>query len=403
MCILHYLHDLFITFSVVPGANILAKIFPVCIRYAVTISLSFQEPGSLLTRATYGCCRYTNRGYSRLRRCGRNSRLLVTLLCLFVGIMFLLSGPRHVPCSQLPPSPYTSDPVQANSITTAAGKSIPKYIHRIWNSGPIPDRFKGNWVNCQKVNPGYNTTLWDDAAIESLIQNHYPWFMPVYRSYPYHMERLDAARYFIVYHYGGIYIDMDVDCKVPFNEILKNASREKPFEVMTGGGLPLGIATSFFAAPMKHPFMLSLIHHLGTAQGWYLTPYLSVMASTGPVYIYREYLGYACKDQIYVLAPHLHKNIYMVHEHAGTWHQWDGPIYVWIDRHLRYVIWGVPLLVIVVITIVVVLQKRNQSYRHWSVGWRTLRRTLGWLNCDQLRPIIAMAILEVTASKNNEW
>ena len=330
--------------------------------------LSFQEPGPSLTETPCGCCPYAIMRCFRLRRRGSNVRLLVFLLCLFFGSMFLLSGPQRVLCDQPTPSPHTGGAGPANSITTAAGKSIPKYIHRIWNSGPIPDRFKGNWEHCQKVNPGYNTTLWDDAAIESLIQKHYPWFMPVYRSYPYHMERLDAGRYFIVYHYGGVYIDMDVDCKVPFNDIFKNTSREKPFEVMIGGGLPFGLATSFFAATPKHPFMHSLIHHLNTSLGWYLTPYWSVMASTGPLYIYRKYLEYACKDQIFVLAPHLHKNVYMVHEHAGTWHRWDGPIWVWIDRHLRYVIWGGFLLVIAVIALVVVLRTRNKSYRYRYLG-----------------------------------
>ena len=327
----------------------------------------------------------------------------MVLFCLLVAALYLLSGPRRISCNQPPPSPHTGDPVHANSISTAAGKSIPKFIHRIWNSGPIPDRFKGNWEHCQQINPGYNTKLWNDSAIESLIKNHYPWFMPVYRSYPYHMERLDAGRYFIVYHYGGVYIDMDVDCKVPFNEIFKNTSREKPFEVMIGGGLPLGLATSFFAATPKHPFMHNLIHHLNASSGWYITPYWSVMASTGPVFIYRRYLGYACKHQIYVLAPDLHKNVYMVHEHAGTWHRWDGPIYVWIDRHLRYVIGGAFLLFIAVIAIVVALRNRNVSCRYCRVRWRTTRRTFGGIYFDQPMAIIAMVILEATASNNDAW
>ena len=214
-------------------------------------------------------------------------------------------------------------------------KPIPKTIHRIWDSGPIPDRFKGNWDNCKRINPGYNVTLWNNEDIENLISTHYPWFLPFYKAYPYHMEQLDAGRYFIIYHYGGVYIDMDVDCKLPFDEIFKKTGQD--FEVMIGGGLPVGLATSFFVAKALHPFMRFMVMGLQESLGWYISPYWSVMASTGPVYIYVNYLKYPCKDDIFVLAPHLHKKVYMVHEHAGTWHRWDGPIYVWIDRHLKYV------------------------------------------------------------------
>ena len=337
----------------------------------MTVFLSLQEPPP-------GRCPCTTRHCSRLRPRGINVRRLLVLLGLSAGSMFLLSGPRQELCDQPTPSPPTGDAVHAKSITTAAGKSIPKHIHRMWRSGHIPDRFKGNWVHCQEVNPAYNVTLWDDAATESLIQKHYPWFMPVYRSYPYTVERLDAGRYFIIYHYGGIYIDMDVDCKVPFDEIFKNTSREKPFEVMIGEGLPLGLTNSFFAATPKHPFMHSMIYHLSTSLGWYLTPYWSVMASTGTLYISKIYLRYACKDQIHVLAADLHKKVYMVHEHAGHWHRWDGPIYVWIDRHLRYVMWGGILFIVAVIALVVVLRTRTISCRHCSVRWRTtLRKTVG--------------------------
>ena len=328
----------------------------------MTAFLSFQE----LTDTPSGCCPSTTMHCSRLRRRSINVRLLLVLIGLFVGSMFLLSGPRRELCDQ----PTLSPP--------AAGKSIPKRIHRMWRSGHIPDRFKGNWAHCKEVNPTYNVTLWDDAATEALIQKHYPWFMPVYRSYPYTVERLDAGRYFIIYHYGGIYIDMDVDCKVPFDEIFKNISREKPFEVMIGEGLPVGLTNSFFAAAPKHPFMHSMIHHLNTSLGWYLTPYWSVMLSTGTLYITKIYFKYACKDQIHILDADLHKKVYMVHEHAGHWHRWDGPIYVWIDRHLRYVMWGGILFIVAVITLVVVLRTRNRSCRYCSMRWRTtLRKTVG--------------------------
>lgn len=51
------------------------------------------------------------------------------------------------------------------------------------------------------------------AAAAGLLQDHYPWFLPTYLAYPYHIQRVDAIRYFLLYHYGGVYIDLDMGCR----------------------------------------------------------------------------------------------------------------------------------------------------------------------------------------------
>lgn len=41
------------------------------------------------------------------------------------------------------------------------------------------------------------------------IATEYPWFLSTYDSYSFPIQRVDTVRYFILRHYGGIYMDLD--------------------------------------------------------------------------------------------------------------------------------------------------------------------------------------------------
>jgi mannosyltransferase OCH1-like enzyme len=51
--------------------------------------------------------------------------------------------------------------------------------------------------------------LWSTAESREFLQREYSWFLPIYDSYRHPVQRVDALKYFIMRHYGGIYVDMD--------------------------------------------------------------------------------------------------------------------------------------------------------------------------------------------------
>lgn len=51
--------------------------------------------------------------------------------------------------------------------------------------------------------PLYQTLLADTTT------TRYDWFLEIWDNYPFGIERADAIRYFVLYHFGGIYIDLD--------------------------------------------------------------------------------------------------------------------------------------------------------------------------------------------------
>jgi len=90
---------------------------------------------------------------------------------------------------------------------------IPKTIHQIWFQGEdqMPEHLKmyhKSWVD---NNPDYHIKVWDEVQIKKLIDS-YPdaEVRNMYHGYPHMIQKIDLAKYVILYKYGGIYIDMDV-------------------------------------------------------------------------------------------------------------------------------------------------------------------------------------------------
>jgi mannosyltransferase OCH1-like enzyme len=95
---------------------------------------------------------------------------------------------------------------------------IPKIIHQQWKDQNVPKKFmkwRTMWFRLFPK-PEYTHMLWDDESGRNLIKEHYPWFLDAFDGYTHNINRVDATRYFILYHYGGIYADLDYEPVVNF-------------------------------------------------------------------------------------------------------------------------------------------------------------------------------------------
>lgn len=55
--------------------------------------------------------------------------------------------------------------------------------------------------------------FWDEPAAEALLRLRYPWYLDTWRSYKdSNILKSDAIRPFIMHAFGGMYLDMDVEC-----------------------------------------------------------------------------------------------------------------------------------------------------------------------------------------------
>lgn len=90
-----------------------------------------------------------------------------------------------------------------------------KHIHQIWLQGNehMPEKFQTNVDELRNLHPDWKYTLWDDMKIIKLLRSKNNIFgdslIDIYYKLQYLHQKVDFARYVILYEYGGAYVDMD--------------------------------------------------------------------------------------------------------------------------------------------------------------------------------------------------
>jgi inositol phosphorylceramide mannosyltransferase catalytic subunit len=115
----------------------------------------------------------------------------------------------------------TSQSLQDVSLPTEMS-SIPRIIHQIWYQGEnhLPDRYRFYRETWKGNHPNWQFILWDEVSINNFMTREYPFFEKYFTGYPLNIQRMDAARYFILNTFGGFYIDTDVENLKPIDELL---------------------------------------------------------------------------------------------------------------------------------------------------------------------------------------
>lgn len=101
---------------------------------------------------------------------------------------------------------------------------IPRIIHQIFFQGKAaaPKSYRRYHQTVLKNHSNWQHYFWDETNSRNFLEEKYPWFLATYDSYPYMIQRCDAIRYFLLDHYGGFYIDMDVECLKPLDNLLED-------------------------------------------------------------------------------------------------------------------------------------------------------------------------------------
>ncbi len=95
--------------------------------------------------------------------------------------------------------------------------SIPKIIHYCWLSDdPVPEDMKRYTEGWRQILPDYEFVKWDLTKFE---KDSSVWVSEAFDRKKYAFAS-DYIRVYAIYHYGGIYLDMDVEVLKPFDELL---------------------------------------------------------------------------------------------------------------------------------------------------------------------------------------
>ena len=160
---------------------------------------------------------------------------------------------------------------------------IPKLIHIIWWQGinKIPDKFKYN-INSWKINnPKYKIILWDARSILNMIDRYYYNKIILYKRM---IQKIDYAKYLIIYKYGGCYVDIDMQCNDKLDKYLdQNKINVSLFYFTKIKIYPL-INNGFIACNKNNSEIMLIINECNKyINNDYLIDELTVMKTTGPL------------------------------------------------------------------------------------------------------------------------
>lgn len=98
---------------------------------------------------------------------------------------------------------------------------IPRIIHRTYKSNAVPDQVRGLMASWDRLNPGWEIRFYDDAMCRQFVRTEFPEYYDAYIALPKDVERSDFFRYLIVLHTGGVYADIDTECRKPLDRFLR--------------------------------------------------------------------------------------------------------------------------------------------------------------------------------------
>ncbi|KAH8653174.1 MIPC synthase subunit [Tricladium varicosporioides] len=272
-------------------------------------------------------------------RSSRRGLFFIVFVCLVVAILlhrsrFLIGllfedGARYsIPTDTTLPQEYTSN---------ETGFLIPKIIHQTYKDENIPEHWREAQKATKLLHPDYEYMFWTDASSLSFIQTHYPTFLPIYTSYPYPIQRADAIRYFILFHYGGIYLDLDINPYRNFSSLLQYPA----FACRTS---PTGISNDILGARKGHPFFGMVVENLKAYSKNWIVPYITVMYTTGPLFLSAIWIQYLRssgtsglpENELKLLFPNKKQGDsygYFSNVQGGSWHGGDFEAILWMGRH----------------------------------------------------------------------
>lgn len=232
---------------------------------------------------------------------------------------------------------------------------IPKIIHYCWfGRGPLPELAQKCIASWKKYLPDYEIKEWNE---DNFDVNIIPYTTEAYKAKKYAFVS-DYARFWILYQYGGIYFDTDVEVIRPIDDIIskgnfmgfetdpKPHSKADVSEASVNPGLGMGVAPGLGIIKKMLDFyegrhfefipggigQLTIVHittevllkaGLKLQQG---------IQQVDDMWIYPA--EYFCPINLKTGRIHVRPNTRTIHHYAGTWQDKHFSFKEWIKKVL---------------------------------------------------------------------
>jgi mannosyltransferase OCH1-like enzyme len=198
--------------------------------------------------------------------------------------------------------------------SSGSAPKIPKLLHQVWfqfapdkPAAPPPeyDALRQSW---RDLHPDWEFKQWNEADSLAFLREHYPESVKIFQGYKKVIMRVDAIRYFLLHHYGGVYVDTDTLALQPLEPLLT-----KDLVLVRDITTTLIANNGFMAAVPGHPLMKRCCDNL------HRTAKLGdPVYATGPLYLGIHWLTAPNRNEIRMLTAK-ELQLYVDHRHHASW------------------------------------------------------------------------------------
>ncbi len=217
---------------------------------------------------------------------------------------------------------------------------IYKVISQIWLQGvdEVPKELRKYMKINRKLNPDWKYEFWNEVRIIELMKEH--GYYDTYKEFIYIHQKIDFAKYVILYYYSGIYIDADAYCLRPLNGLIEdNIQYDLILSKLNCNMMEnylhcnhhYCVNNGIIYAKPKNKILKKLIDKIVSNHCCidHLSKMTCIEQTTGPTRL-TEIIVKHLDDTVKLLDPeylepcildvcHTTKNTYVVHKHNGTW------------------------------------------------------------------------------------
>lgn len=166
--------------------------------------------------------------------------------------------------------------------------AISKIIHQTDKSDNVRRLYRHFRDGLLSMHPEWEYKFYDDEACRRAVEKYLPTFLPIYDSMTV-IQKTDIFRIIIVYAEGGFYLDIDVECLSPLDDLCEFhcvfaeeliITEERAAEL--GHRDSLRVGNFMFGSEPGHPFLLHILRKMAEESRREITSEHDVLESTGP-------------------------------------------------------------------------------------------------------------------------
>jgi mannosyltransferase OCH1-like enzyme len=208
---------------------------------------------------------------------------------------------------------------------------LPRVLHQIWyNFGAwgeeqsVPSRYDAQRQSWITHNPEWSIMTWNESLSRDFLKHYYPDWFSKFMAYEQPIQRADFFRWAVLYHYGGVYADMDCRCQKPIESILPPVIGDSLLMLPDRGS---GALNALIIATPKH---LAVEHVLSTMPAtdasWFGNKsVIGIFGTTGPSFVKTSVTGLpnvVFRDGMLIHQPSTKQSsahFFVVHDGDGSW------------------------------------------------------------------------------------